>query len=87
LEQAVAQHRHSLPERHRLDLVVRHVDRRHAEPLVQLRELGAHRDAQLRVEVRERLVHEERLRLPHDRPAHGDALPLAARQRRGLAVE
>ena len=87
LQQAVAEHGDPLPERHRLDLVVRHVDGRHAEPLVQLRELGAHRDAQLRVEVRERLVHQERLRLAHDRPPHRDALPLPARERRRLAVE
>ena len=87
LQQAVPEHRDPLPERHRLDLVVRHVDGRHAEPLVQLRELRAHRHAQLRVEVRERLVHQERLRLAHDRPAHRDALALAARERRRLAVE
>ena len=87
LQHAVAQHGDPLAERHRLDLVVRHVHRRDAEPLVQPRELGAHRDAQLRVEVRERLVHQERLRLAHDRPAHRDALALAARERAGLAVE
>ena len=80
LQQAVAQHGDPLPERHRLDLVVRDVDGRHAEPLVQLRELGAHRHAQLCVEVRERLVHQERLRLAHDRAPHRDALALAARR-------
>jgi hypothetical protein len=51
------------------------------------RELGAHAHAQLRVEVRERLVHEERLRLAHDRAAHRDALALAAGERGRLAVE
>ena len=40
LQHAVAQHRDALAERHRLDLVVGHVDGRHAEPLVQLRELA-----------------------------------------------
>src|SRR6266540_2774860 len=43
-------------------------------------DLGAHLRAQLRVEVRERLVHEERLRLPDDRAPHRYALPLAARE-------
>jgi hypothetical protein len=38
-----------------------------------------HLDAQLRVEVRERLVYQERLRLAHDRAPHGDALALPAR--------
>src|SRR5205807_10369117 len=41
-------------------------------------DLRAHLDAQLRVEVREGLVHEEDLRLADDRAAHGDALALAA---------
>ena len=50
---------------------------------MQPRELGAHVDAQLRVEVRERLVHQERRRLAHDRAAHRDALALAARERDG----
>ena len=50
-------HRDPLAHRHRLDLVVRHVDRRDAELALELDELGAHLHAQLRVEVRERLVH------------------------------
>ena len=84
---AVAHHRDALAERHRLGLVVRDVDGRDAEPLVQLRERGAHADAQLRVEVRERLVEQERLRLAHDRAAHRDALPLAAGELRRPPVE
>ena len=87
LQHAVAQHRDPLAERHRLDLVVRDVDRRHAEPLVEARELAAHRDAQLGVEVGQRLVHQERLRLAHHRAAHRDALALAARELGRLAVE
>ena len=63
---------------HRLDLVVRDVDGGRAEPLVQLLDLGAHGDAQLGVEVRQRLVEEEHLRIAHDRAAHRDALALAA---------
>ncbi len=87
LEHAVPQDGDALAEGHRLDLVVRDVERRDAEPIVERRELGAHRDAKFRVEVRERLVHQERLGLAHDRPAHGDALALSTRERRGLAVE
>src|SRR5262249_903960 len=44
-------------------------------------------DPQLGVEVGQRLIHEVCLRLTHDRAAHGDPLPLTARQRGRLAVE
>ena len=87
LQHAAAQHGDAVAQRHRLDLVVRHVDRGHAEPLVQPAELRAHGDAQLRVEVGERLVHQEGLRLAHDRAPHRHALALAARQLARLAVE
>ena len=45
LELALAHHRHALAHRHRLDLVVRHVDRRHREVVLQARDLRAHLDA------------------------------------------
>ena len=80
LQDAVAHDGDPFAERHRLGLVVRHVDRGHGEVPLDPRDLGPHLDAQLRVEVRQRLVHQERLRLAHDRPAHRDALALAARQ-------
>ena len=83
----VAHHRDALAERHRLGLVVRDVDRRHAEPRVELGERRAHADAELRVEVRERLVHQERPRLAHDRAAHRDALALPAGELRRAPVE
>ncbi len=51
------------------------------------RDLAAHVDAQLGVEIREGLVHQEHRRLAHDRPAHSHPLALAPRQRPGLAVE
>ena len=60
LELAVRHHRDPVAERHRLDLVVRDVDRRDAQARVQALQLGAHLDAELRVEVRERLVEQER---------------------------
>ena len=77
----------AVAHRHRLDLVVGDVDRRHAQSPLELVDLGAHLYAQLRVEVRERLVHQEGLRLSHDRAAHRDTLPLAARERARLALE
>ena len=87
LEHAVAKHRDALAEGHRLDLVVRHVDGRHPEPIVQARQFGAHRDAQLGVEVGERLVHQEGRRLADHRAAHRDALALAAGEERGATLE
>jgi hypothetical protein len=77
----------AVAHRHGLDLVVGDVDRRGLEIVLELRDVRAHLDAQLRVEVRERLVHQEDLRLPHDRAPHRDTLPLAARQLLRLPVE
>ena len=51
------------------------------------RDLGARLDAELGVEVGERLVHEEHRGLADDRPAERDALALAAGQLLRLAVE
>src|SRR5205823_5101940 len=64
----------------RFVLVVRDVDERHPEALLERAELPPQRLAQLRVEVRERLVEEQDLRLDDERARHGDALLLSARQ-------
>ena len=80
LQQAVPHHRAAIAHRHRLDLIVRDVDGRHSEVPLDSRDLRTHLDAKLRVEVRERLVHEKRLRVPDDRAPHGDPLALAARE-------
>jgi hypothetical protein len=53
---AVPHDRHAVGERQRLFLVVRHVDRRDPEILLQLADLRAHLNADLRVQVRQRLV-------------------------------
>ena len=87
LQAPAVHHRDAVAHRHRLDLVVRDVDRRHIEPPLQLVDLGAHLHPQLRIEVRERLVHQEGLRLADDRAPHGDALTLAARESARLALE
>ena len=87
LQLALAHDGDAVAHRHRLDLVVRDVDRRHSELALDLLDVGAHLDAELGVEVRQRLVHQERLRLAHDRAAHRDALPLAARERPRLPLQ
>ena len=66
---------------------MRHVHGRHRQALLQLDELGAGLHAQLRVEVREGLVHEVDLRVADDRAAHRDALPLPAGELARFAVE
>src|SRR5207249_749566 len=58
LDLARVHDRRTLPERHRLHLVVRDVDSRDAELRMEPGEVGADADTELRVEVRERLVHE-----------------------------
>jgi hypothetical protein len=54
---------------------------------LQALDLGAHLGPQLGVEGGERLVHQEHLGAPHDRPADRDPLHLAARQLVGPPVE
>src|SRR5471030_409728 len=85
---AVAQHDDAVGQRHRLDLVVGDVDRRGAQVAVQLGDLDAGLHAQRGVEVRQRFIEQEHLRIAHDGAADGDALALTARQflRRALKV-
>src|SRR5207245_1978828 len=77
---SLAHDRDAVAHRHRLDLVVGDVHRGDRELPLDAGDLGTHLHAQLRVEVRERLVHEEDLRLAHDRAPHRDALALTAGQ-------
>ncbi len=53
---------------------------RRFEPLVEPGQFLAHLHAQLGIQVAEGFVEQERLGLPDNRPAHGDALPLAPGQ-------
>src|SRR6187431_2539204 len=87
LEESVLEHRDAVAHRQRLGLVVRDVDGRDAEAALQRCDLGTRLDAELGVEVRQRLVHEEHLRLTHDRTTHGDALTLATGECLRLAGE
>ena len=80
LELAVPKHGDPLPERQRLDLVVRDVEHRRPDARVQLLQLGARPGAKLRIQVRERLVEEEDVGLADERPRERDPLPLAARE-------
>jgi hypothetical protein len=76
----VAHHDDPVRDRQRLFLVMGDIDRRQAEPLLDLPDLLAHMAAQLGIEVRQRLVEQQHLRLQHQRARHRHALLLAARQ-------
>ena len=78
LDPPAAKHDDPVGHRHRFHLVVRHVDHRRAQAPVQRDDLGAHRNPQLRIEIRQRLVEQEDPRLAHDRAPDRHALPLAA---------
>ena len=57
------------------------------ELLVQLADVGARLDAQLGIQVGERLIEEENLRLAHDGPTDSDTLALTAGKLAGFAVQ
>ena len=59
-------------------LVVGHVDCRQAELLADPADLATHLDAELGVEIGERLVEHQAARSNHQRSGQGDALLLAA---------
>ena len=87
LDEAVLHDHDPVAHGHGLDLVVGHVDHGGLQPVVELLQLGAHGHAQLGVQVGERLVEEEDLRLAHDGAADGHALALTAGQGAGLALQ
>ena len=66
---------------------MRDVDRGRTELVQKARELSTQLHTQLRVQVGERLVHQERARLTNYRTAHGHPLSLAAGERARLALK
>jgi hypothetical protein len=84
---AVVHHGDLRAEGHRLHLVVGDVDHRGPEPLVQAGYLHAHLHAQLRVQVAERFVEEEHLRLAHNGAPDCHPLCLPAGKLPGPAVQ
>ena len=86
LDAAVVHHHDAVGGDHRLGLVVRDVDRGVAELVVQAADLEAHLLAQVGVEVGQRLVEQQHLRLDHQRARQRHALLLAAGQLAGIAL-
>src|SRR5439155_13621463 len=87
LDDAVVHHGNHVGHRHGLELVMRDVDRRRAEPVMQRAQFMDHRLAHFGIECAERLVHQETFRLANDRPPERDALPVAAGKPRHRPVE
>jgi hypothetical protein len=73
-------HRDLVGQGERLGLVVGDIDEGDAGAPLQLLQLGAHALAQLRIEVAERLVEQQDLRLDHQAARQRDPLLLAAGQ-------
>ena len=86
LELAVVDDGDLVGDLHRLVLVVRDEHRRHVDDVVQLAQPLAELGANARVEGAERLVEEQHLRLGRERAREAHALPLPARELRGVAV-
>src|SRR5437773_1391905 len=78
---------HAVGHRHRLDLIMSNIDHGDAELALQVTDLLPHLLAQLRIEIGERLVHQAHQRFRDDGAAKRDALLLAARELRWLAIE
>jgi hypothetical protein len=78
LRHAIFHHDDAIGERKRLVLVVRDIDRRPAKLAVDTPDFGASLDAELRIQVRQWLVHQHERRLDDDRARDRHALLLAA---------
>src|SRR6266851_4192412 len=75
---AVVHHRDAIAHPHGLDLIVRHIDGGGAHSPLELLELASGARAQLRVEVRQRLIQQEYRWATDQRPRECDTLALAA---------
>jgi len=80
LDDAGVHHHDQVRDAHRLGLVVRDVDGRDADALLQLADLDAHLLAQLGVEVGQGFVEQQQPRLHHQAARERDALLLPARE-------
>ena len=85
VDAAVAEDGDAVAHRQRLVLVVRHVDERDADVLLDALQLDLHLLAELEVEGAERLVEQQHARTVDERARERDALALAARELRRLA--
>ena len=83
LQPPLMHHHDAVSQRHRLDLIVRHIDRGRALLDMQPLQLHPHFLTQLGVKAANRLIHQHRLGVAHQSPADGHPLQITARQSRG----
>jgi hypothetical protein len=87
LQDAPVQYRDPVAHGHGLDLIVGDIHGGDTQAGLQRGNLRTGLHPKLRVQVGQRLVHQEDVRLPDDRSAHRDPLALAAGQRLRFAVQ
>ena len=87
LQKPILEHRDAITHRHGLYLVVRDIDGCRSEATLQRGDLGACLHAQLRVQIGQRLIHQEDLGFTNDGPSHGHSLTLAPGKRFGFAIK
>ena len=85
LDAAAVHHHYRFGKRERLSLVVGHIDGGEAETVLQHLELQPHLVAQLRIEIGQRLVEQDKPWLVHQRASERNALLLSAAQFRAPA--
>ena len=87
LDDAVMHHHNLVGHGHRFDLVMGHIDGGCFEALVQFLDFGAHLHAKFGIQVGQRFVKQEHLRIADNGAAHGNALALATRKLAGIAIK
>ena len=85
-DHAGVHHGDDVGHRQRFDLIVGDVESRDAQAALQLAQLEAHALAQFGIEITERLVQEQHLRLAHQRAGQREPLLLPAGELRGHAI-
>ena len=76
---ARSQHSDAIPQGESFGLIVGDIDRRRTKAPLQQADLRSGMGTKLCIQVRQRFVHQEDARLPHDRPRERNSLSLSAR--------
>jgi hypothetical protein len=87
LQPASVHYRHPPTQSHRLSLIVRHINRRRPQPLVEPLQLAPQLQPQARVQVGQRLVQQKNRRLADQGPSQGNTLAFTARQLPRQSIE
>src|SRR6185437_12761174 len=82
---AGAHHRESVGQGQSFDLIMRDVEKGPADATLKLLQIGPQCGAQLRIQIRQRLVQQNDTRFADQRPRERDSLPFASREFGGAA--